>query len=323
MPGPGVLSKSPVQIEALEASLLVQMGRKRIQDAYDCDVLEKGMLQEFYSPDGNIVTTIQDLFAGPSSEVQLQRFGDFKSWTCVGPLVDMTVKRVAHAMSGSTEELPWDTIDAAITSGKRLLYVSMGTVANGFYYSQAFGINAQANGLAELTGRDFLRHVFGNVFEALRNRNVLVVMVVGPHADVLEGLETPGNFILFEAVPQLSILSKCHGFISHGGANSMHEALSFGVPMAVIPAFADQPTNADTVASAGAGFSFTRPLESLTVEALTEAVMAILDPSDSNSYRAKAVVLMHKMKAAGGVATAADTVFNVVHQKVPEILGGA
>merc|ERR1712139_747364 len=140
----------------------------------------------------------------------------------------------------------------------------------------------------------------------------LVVTAVGPQADVLEGLPAaPENFILRETLPQLDVLSKCHGFISHGGANSMHEALGFGVPMVVVPVFGDQPINADTVTRVGAGFSFKRPLETLTVEALNEAVMAILNPGAGNTHRAGAEVMMHQMKQAGGVQAAADYIAQV------------
>eukprot|EP00438_Fugacium_kawagutii_P015525 Skav201966 [mRNA] locus=scaffold103:268394:269735:+ [translate_table: standard] len=89
--------------------------------------------------------------------------------------------------------------------------------------------------------------------------------------DALEGLTLPENFVAQDALPQLELLPKCHAFITHGGANSMHEALSFGVPLAVVPIFGDQPANADVVASTGAGVSFRFPQETLTVPALKEA----------------------------------------------------
>jgi len=46
--------------------------------------------------------------------------------------------------------------------------------------------------------------------------------------DALEGMTLPENFLALDVVPQLELLPKCHAFITHGGANSVHEALSFG-----------------------------------------------------------------------------------------------
>mmetsp|Transcript_144977 Transcript_144977/g.403828 ORF Transcript_144977/g.403828 Transcript_144977/m.403828 type:complete len:153 (-) Transcript_144977:169-627(-) len=145
---------------------------------------------------------------------------------------------------------------------------------------------------------------------------MVVIMATGPNSDVLSGLSaTPENFILRETMPQLEVLSKCHGFITHGGANSMHEAMGFGVPMVVVPVFGDQPTNADSVARCGAGFSFRRPLESLTTEAVKTAVAAILDPDESNSYRAAAQDMMRHAKEAGGAVAAARVISSLIAEK--------
>ena len=46
--------------------------------------------------------------------------------------------------------------------------------------------------------------------------------------DALEGMSLPENFVARDVIPQLEMLQKCHAFITHGGANSMHEALSYG-----------------------------------------------------------------------------------------------
>jgi len=45
-------------------------------------------------------------------------------------------------------------------------------------------------------------------------------------------MSLPENFVAQDVLPQLELLQKCHAFITHGGANSMHEALSFGISVA-------------------------------------------------------------------------------------------
>jgi len=326
VPGPGTMAKPRHMVEDWEASPLVQKAHKQILDSYGCDVFQESSLLEFYSPQLNIVTTIDGIFAPPSSDLQIQRIGHLNNWRCVGPIIDLSVKRVAHAKAtkNAASELPWHTIDAEAKAGKRVLYISMGTVANSFFFDKALGDQGRENGTQDLTGKAFLQHVFTRMFEALgQDQEVVVIMATGPNSDVLSGLPaTPENFILRETIPQLEVLSKCHGFITHGGANSMHEALGFGVPMVVVPVFGDQPTNADSVARSGVGFSFRRPLESLTAEALKTAVAAILDPDESNGYRAAAQDMMRRAKEAGGAVAAANVINSLVAEKAAK-QGGA
>merc|ERR1712050_124437 len=98
-------------------------------------------------------------------------------------------------------------------------------------------MGGENNGLAECTGKEITQHVFRTCFEALAGiEKVLVIMAVGPQEDALEGLPmAPANFILRDSVPQLEVLSLCHAFVTHGGANSVHEASNFGVPLVVVP----------------------------------------------------------------------------------------
>merc|ERR1712151_1271247 len=101
----------------------------------------------------------------------------------------------------------------------------------------------------DVTGKDFCRHVWTACMEALGGDDrLLVVMSLGGMPDALEGLPAvPDNFILRNAVPQLELLPRCSAFVTHGGANSMHEALLFGVPLVVVPMFADQPSNGESI----------------------------------------------------------------------------
>jgi UDP:flavonoid glycosyltransferase YjiC (YdhE family) len=311
-------------MEIWEASAVIDGPRRAIQDLYGIDLLKNGRLLEFYSPVQNIVTTIEDIYAPPCDEMQKERFGHFP-FTCVGALIDKKVKRVANvSLTSAPESLPVSEIEAGLRAGKRILYVSLGTVANTRFWDRKFGPVAESNGLAECTGKDITQHIFRTCFEAFGgNHNVLVIMAVGPQVDVLEGLTTtPSNFILRKSVPQLEVLSLCHAFVTHGGANGVHEALSFGVPMAVVPFFGDQPTNADSVAAAGAGVSFKDPLKSVSVSDLREAVNDLLDMSDSNTYRAAARGVMKKLADAGGARKAAQNVLNLA-LSVSARLGGA
>jgi UDP:flavonoid glycosyltransferase YjiC (YdhE family) len=71
--------------------------------------------------------------------------------------------------------------------------------------------------------------------------------------------------------------------VCHGGFGTVRMALASGVPMVVLPLFADQPHNARRVAALGAGIALERGPAG--VAELAEAVEVLLDDA---SYRAAA-----------------------------------
>jgi MGT family glycosyltransferase len=65
-----------------------------------------------------------------------------------------------------------------------------------------------------------------------------VVLGTGGDTGIADG--APENFIVRPSVPQLDILRRAAVFVTHGGMNSVQEALYFGVPMVMAPQAADQ-----------------------------------------------------------------------------------
>jgi MGT family glycosyltransferase len=57
----------------------------------------------------------------------------------------------------------------------------------------------------------------------------------------------PENFSVAQFVPQLSVLKDADVFITHGGMNSISEAVMYGVPMIVVPNTVEQALNAARV----------------------------------------------------------------------------
>ncbi|CAJ1449016.1 unnamed protein product [Effrenium voratum] len=307
MPGPGVLVRPDSVTCEWETSEVTRQAREEILAAYEVDILERGGLMEFYSPHGNLCTTVGPLFVPVASAMQKQRFDGFP-WHCVGPLLPKDQpsrrRRVAHPLA-TAEDLPVE----ALAGGRPVVLLSLGTVATGFFWANRFGKQGSQNGLAEVEGRDFVRFVFRVAFEALAQEDILVVLVTGPQDDALEGMEdAPSNFVLRRAVQQLEVLPKCQAFITHGGANSVHEALSLGLPLAVVPMFGDQPVNAEKVAAVGAGISFFEPLKTLTPESLRRAVSQLL--AKSSPFRSAAEDLQRQMAKAPGVKGAVDIILD-------------
>merc|ERR1712217_504628 len=138
-------------------------------------------------------------------------------------------------------------------------------------------------------------------------------MVVGPQSDAFVNADFNADTVITcYAAPQLQILDHTSVFVTHGGANSIHEALKLRVPLIVVPMFGDQPSNADAVARCGAGDSFRHPLRTLSSESLNVSLKKMLDGSTDNSYRLAAAGLAQKIEKAGGVGAATDAILGQI-----------
>ena len=307
--GPGAVSGQTAATRQWEANGAVQKGAREIEELFGVDIFAHGAVGEFYSQDRNTVATLARLFAPPTSAVQTERFGRLQ-FRCVGPMVSSQVTRISHAWASEEQlakKLPLQRIDAARSQSQHIVYLSMGTVATSSLWARKFGPLARDNGLEDFSGKEFLQFVLKSAFEAFENQDdILVVAVIGPQADALEGLPpAPENFILQEVVPQLELLPRCDVFVTHGGANSMHEALALALPLVVVPMFGDQPLNADVLSSTGAAISFKLPQETLSAGALRAAVRQMLAPGE-NSFQLAARELSQQIAEAGGISQAVD-----------------
>jgi zeaxanthin glucosyltransferase len=116
-------------------------------------------------------------------------------------------------------------------------------------------------------------------------------------------LTLPGDVRTVAYAPQLALLQRARVMVTHGGANSVMEALAHGVPLLVSPICNDQPHNARFVAAAGAGFSCDLATEG------PDAVRALLTSLCADGpERAVAQRIAQSYQAAGGVGAVADAV---------------
>ena len=111
--------------------------------------------------------------------------------------------------------------------------------------------------------------------DAFRDADVTVVMSVGKNFDIEKLGKLPENFIVKNHIPQITVLKQASLFITHGGMNSVSEAMIHGVPMLVIPFVSDQPVNARQVEKLGLGKAL--DYKAITADKLKETAMAVVE----------------------------------------------
>lgn len=149
---------------------------------------------------------------------------------------------------------------------------------------------------------DFYRQCFA----AFADHPGQFVLSAGKRTDLNELGKIPPNFIVRNFVPQLDVLQHVDVFVTHGGMNSVHEGLWYGVPLVVIPQQVEQAGNAALVVKQGAGVAVGDhpPLGRVTTESLRAAVDKVL--ANREAYRAQAVRLGETFRVAGGYERAAE-----------------
>ncbi|WP_433717680.1 glycosyltransferase [Actinoplanes sp. CA-051413] len=92
--------------------------------------------------------------------------------------------------------------------------------------------------------------VLATVLTALRSLDVRVAVATGSARDLPE----PGkDWLVRDFLPQTALLARAALAVTHGGNNSVTEALTFGVPMLVLPFSTDQFAGAAAIERGGAG----------------------------------------------------------------------
>jgi MGT family glycosyltransferase len=167
------------------------------------------------------------------------------------------------------------------------LYISLGTIFNAqalFFFQQCI-------------------HAFGD-------QPWRVILAIGQHVERTELGSIPDNIQVYSHVPQLEVLKHSLLFLTHGGNNSIMEALSCGVPMVVVPHNSERAVNAKRVAELGLGMVI-EP-EAVSAERLREAVsMVATDPG----FRQRVQQMQATIQAAGGVRRAVDAILQFVSSR--------
>lgn len=151
----------------------------------------------------------------------LARSRDFNYYH-VDPSVDLQRKEIAFDWS-------------AVTDNKPLMYCSLGSQPH--LYAEG-------------------RFLFETILLAARSlSDWQFVLTIGRDWNPEDFQNIASNVVLTKSAPQLSMLRKASLIVTHGGLNSIKEAILFGVPMIVFPMIGDQPVNAARVDYHGLGIT--------------------------------------------------------------------
>jgi MGT family glycosyltransferase len=130
---------------------------------------------------------------------------------------------------------------------------------------------------------DFFPELFRATVDALADVPAKVLFTVGVHRDPAELGPLPSNVHVEQWVSQQAVLPHAAAVACHGGSGTTLGTLAQGVPIAVLPWFADQPHNADRVDALGAGLALHGGIDA--VARLADALSTLLSEP---SYRAAA-----------------------------------
>jgi MGT family glycosyltransferase len=174
---------------------------------------------------------------------------------------------------------PDEALEIRKNNGQQLIYIAVGTLY-------------QAN----LT-------FFQQCMAAFDDERYAVIMSVGKAFDPTALGPIPANFTVAQYVPQLAILDHADLFITHGGMNSINEAVMALVPMIGVPNTIEQSVNAFRVEQLNGGL-YLEP-NKLTAEKLRAAAEQILSDPAIPGGLAK---IRRSFLEAGGVETAVDAI---------------
>jgi UDP:flavonoid glycosyltransferase YjiC (YdhE family) len=104
----------------------------------------------------------------------------------------------------------------------------------------------------------FFPGAFQEALDSLTHLPVRVLVTVGRDRDPADLGPMPPNVHVARWVPQADVMPHTAAMVCHGGSGTVRAGLAAGVPMAVLPLFADQPHNARRVTELGAGVTLDR-----------------------------------------------------------------
>lgn len=115
--------------------------------------------------------------------------------------------------------------------------------------------------------------VLARVVAALKQLGLRAAIARGA-TSLAELGEIPQSWLVAEFLPQVTLLSKARAAVTHGGNNSVTEAMTYGVPLLVLPFSTDQFSGAAAIDDSGFGVSLDP--NRADVDSLARAITSVM-----------------------------------------------
>jgi MGT family glycosyltransferase len=163
---------------------------------------------------------------------------------------------------------------------QRIFYVSLGTIHTDF------------------------AAVYDICIHALGNQPWRAIFSIGDKIDREIFGPLPENITMYSRVPQLPILQRAEVFVTHGGMNSVMEAILHQVPLVVIPLTREQTLTAQNIEKLKLGIAI-RDLRAITAYTLRKIVTQVAEDPE---FRANMQTAHNMMLKAKSYKEAADVI---------------
>ncbi|AMM22374.1 glycosyltransferase [Frondihabitans sp. PAMC 28766] len=238
-----------------------------------------------FTAEWNAALLSLDPGAEPSASA-FEEHGDLLLYNYPGELAASDRELPPHAFVGSAarDEVQDPDVEAWLASPEPFVYVSFGSFLS--------------------VRSDVLGRVAAALTSLLRSRPGLRAAIALGSASLDEltaavGGPLPSSWLVREFLPQVRLLRDAAAAVTHGGNNSVTEAMTFGVPLVVLPFSTDQFAGAAAIEAAGSGVVL--PPNTATVDEVSAALAWALSLRDSGSSAAvRLAALADSLQAVPG-----------------------
>jgi zeaxanthin glucosyltransferase len=160
--------------------------------------------------------------------------------------------------------------------------------------------------------------VFKRIAKACRALDVqlLIAHCGGLDAEQVRSLQQLGAYVT-DFAPQRAVLARAAVVVSHGGLNTVMDAIAARTPILAIPLAFDQPGVAARVVHTGVGLRASATFAS--VAELSAQLLRLLDASDAGDFHQHMETLAAEVVCAGGAERAADLIENALGLEAPYV----